>query len=159
MPKCGDLGFLTKAGRPCGQSISETSKGCTFHTSTPAERHDIAMKGALSASLKQTLPEEFEIGDLRTPDDVKAFVRKMLHWVLKKPIERWRAAEARGLLSVFVQIDQAQATQRLADAVLTAQHGGQSLVFLNQYLDGSMEGRRKLPGRVKAVTDASELAS
>lgn len=159
MPKCGDFGHLKKNGAPCGFSIPEGKTICAFHGRTPAERHDLAMKGALSASLKQTLPDEFEIGELQTPDDVKAFVRKMLHWVLKKPIERWRAAEARGLLSVFVQIDQVQATQRLADAVLTAQHGGQSLVFMNQFLESPADGRRKIPARVKVLTDDSELVS
>lgn len=159
MPKCGDFGHLKKNGAPCGFSIPEGKTICAFHGRTPAERHDLAMKGALSASLKQTLPDEFEIGELQTPDDVKAFVRKMLHWVLKKPIERWRAAEARGLLSVFVQIDQVQATQRLADAVLTAQHGGQSLVFMNQFLESPADGRRKIPARGKALTDDAELVS
>jgi hypothetical protein len=159
LAKCGDFGNLTKAGSPCGFSIPEGKTICAYHSRTPAERHDLAMKGALNASLKQTLPDDFEMGALQTADDVKTFVRTMLQWVLKKPIERWRAAEARGLLGLFVQIEQVQATQRLADAVLTSTHGGQSLVFLNQFMEGAPDGRRKIPSRVKTLTDEPELAS
>ncbi len=159
MPKCGEFGHLKKDGTPCGFSIPEGKTICAYHSRTPAERHTLAMKGALNASLKQVLPEDVEIGDLNTAEELKAFIKTMLVWVLKKPIERWRAAEARGWVSLRVQIDQAEATQKLADAVLTAQHGGQSLVFLNQFLEGGPESRRKIPSRVKALTDESELAS
>ncbi len=160
MATCGEKGFRRKDGAPCGQSISPTAAGCKFHLATPAERHDIAMKGALSASLKQALPEELEIGALDTIDDVKRFLRSMVQWVLKRPIDRWRMAEARGLLSLYVQIEQVQATQRLADAVLTSTHGGQSLVFLNQFLEGGADTRRKLPGRIKVLPEnTEELAS
>jgi hypothetical protein len=133
--------------------------GCKFHTSTPEELHDIAMRGALGASLKQVLPEDFELGDLSTIEDMKAFLRKMIPHVLQKPIERWRSAEARGWFGHLVELDRNRVQEKLADAVLTAQHGGQSLVFLNQFLDGSMEGRRKIPARVKALSNESELAS
>jgi hypothetical protein len=91
----------------------------------------------LSASLKQSLPEEFEIGELQSPDEVKALLVRMMRHVLKKPIERWRSVEARGYLSLFVEMGKIEKLDKLADAVLTAQHGGQSLVFLNP-LDGSM---------------------
>ena len=159
MPKCGDFGHLKKDGSPCGFSIPEGKTICAYHSRDTEGRRTLAMKGALNASLKQTLPEDFEIGELQTTEDLKAFIKKMLEWVLKKPIERWRAGEARGLLSLIVQIDQVQATQKLADAVLTAQHGGQSLVFLNQFLDGSPDGRRKIPPRVKVLPPDPELAS
>jgi hypothetical protein len=117
------------------------------------------MRGALNASLKQVLPEDFELGDLSTIEDMKAFLRKMIPHVLQKPIERWRSAEARGWFGHLVELDRNRVQEKLADAVLTAQHGGQSLVFLNQFLDGSMEGRRKIPARVKALSNESELAS
>jgi hypothetical protein len=160
LPKCGEVaGFLTKHGKPCGQSINPESKGCKFHLSTPAERHDIAMKGALNASLKHVLPDDFDIGELVTIEDMKAFLKKMIPHVLKHPIERWRSAEARGWFGHLVELDRNRVQEKLADAVLTAQHGGQSLVFLNQFLDGSLESRRKIPSRVKALTDESELAS
>jgi len=154
LPKCGDFGHLKKDGTACGFVLPEGKTICAYHSRDAEGRRTLAMKGALNASLKQVVPEDFEIGPLQTADDVKAFVRSMLHWVLKKPIERWRAAEARGLLSLFVQIEQVQATQRLADAVLTAQHGGQSLIFLNQFRDGSPDGRRKIP--LKALADDPE---
>ena len=159
MPKCGELGFVAKSGKPCGQSISETSKGCKFHTSTPAERHDIAMKGALSASLKQTLPEEFDVGELSTIEDMKAFLKKMIPYVLKKPIERWRSAEARGWFGHMVELDRNRVQEKLADAVLAAQHGGQSLIFMNQFFEDPPESRRKIPLRVKAIPQESEHAS
>jgi hypothetical protein len=158
LPKCGDFGHLKKDGSPCGFSIPEGRTICAYHSRNADERKALAMKGAASASLKHTLPEDFEIGELQTTEELKAFIRKMLEWVLKKPIERWRAGEARGLLSLIVQIDQVQATQKLADAVLTAQHGGQSLVFLNQFLEGGSESRRKLPSKVKLIPD-QEVAS
>lgn len=163
MATCGDFGHLKKDGTPCGFSIPEGKTICAFHSRDAEGRRALAMKGALSSSLKQTLPADFEIGELTTTDELKAFIKRMLEWVLKKPIERWRAAEARGLLSLVVQIDQVTATQKLADAVLTAQHGGQSLVFLNQFLDGSPDGRRKIPSRVKMLptvpTDSEEMPS
>ena len=159
MPKCGDFGHLTKAGTPCGFSIPEGKTICAYHSRTPAERHDLAMKGALNASLKQVLPDEIDIGELNTPDDLKVFIKKMVVWVLKKPIERWRTAEARGWLSLRNEIDKTEATNRLADAVLTAQHGGQSLIFLQQFLDGTADGRRKLPSRVKVLPSEAEMAS
>lgn len=156
MPICGDRGFLTKSGKPCGQSISEESKGCVFHTSTPEERKAIAMKGAFNASLKNVLPSDFDIGTLETPEDMKAFLKRILPHVLKQPIEKWRSQEARGWFGFLVELDRNRVTEKLADAVLTAQHGGQSLIFLNQFLEGSADGRRKLPPRFTPLPERVE---
>ena len=117
------------------------------------------MKGALNASLKHVLPDDFEIGVLMTTDDMKAFLKKMIPHVLKHPIERWRSAEARGWFGHLVELDRNRVQEKLADAVLAAQHGGQSLVFLNQFLESPVEGRRKIPARVKALTDEAEVVS
>ena len=160
MPKCGDHGFLTKAGKPCGQSISPEARGCVFHLATPEERKAIALKGAFNASLKNVLPEDFEIGTLETPEDMKAFLKRIIPFVLKMPIEKWRSQEARGWFSFLVELDRNRVTEKLADAVLTAQHGGQSLVFLNQFLEGGPDSKRRLPSRrVHVVPADSEGAA
>lgn len=159
MQKCGDFGHVKKDGSPCGFRIPHGKTICAYHSRTPAERRDLAMKGVFNARLKQVLPENFEIGALETTADLKSFIKKMVVHVLKKPIEKWRAAEARGWFALRIEVDKVEANNKLADAVLTAQHGGQSLVFLNQFLEGGAESRRKLPGKVKVIPEDSEVAS
>ncbi len=151
--KCGDFGHLKKDGTPCGFSIPEGQTICAYHSRDHEGRRALAMKGALNASLKQMLPEEFEIGELVTTEDMKAFLKKMIPYVLKKPIEKWRSAEARGWFGHLVELDRNRVQEKLADAVLMAQHGGQSLIFLNQFLEGGTEGRKKLPPRFEPPAD------
>ena len=159
MPKCGDFGHLKKDGQPCGFIIPEGARICAFHSRTPQQRRELALKGSFNASLKAALPDDFEIGELSTPEDMKAFLRKMLPHVLKKPMERWRSAEARGWFGFLVELDRNRVQEKLADAVLAVQHGGQSLILLQQFLDGAADSRRKLPSRVKPVPMESEISS
>ena len=90
---------------------------------------------------------------------MKAFLKKMIPHVLQKPIDRWRSAEARGWFGHLVELDRNRVQEKLADAVLASTHGGQSLIFLNQFLEGAADGRRKLPARVKALPNEAEGAS
>jgi hypothetical protein len=148
---CGQLGFTNDEGDPCGYRIGNkdytAKRPCPHHRKNRTKARVFQMKGAIAAKMRGVLPATFPVPPLSNMNDVKSFTRDLLNWVLKKPIERWRAAEARGLLGLFVSIEQVEATNRLADAVLTAQHGGLSLTYLNQFLETG--GGKPLPSRVR----------
>ena len=72
---------------------------------------------------------------------------------LKRNVDRWRLTEARGFLTLLYQAEDLKARQKLYEAIVSLERGGQAVIFLNQYLEGQTSGRRRIPPKIGPVVE------
>ena len=72
--KCGDRGFVTVDGRPCGQTIGARAKACLWHIRTAEERRALALQGGIASRLRTVavLPPSTPLPVLDSPEGVRA---------------------------------------------------------------------------------------
>jgi hypothetical protein len=74
--KCGDKGFVTATGAPCGQTIGTRAKACIWHSRTAEERSALALRGGIATRMRTvpTLPEETPSPVLDNPEGVRQLI-------------------------------------------------------------------------------------
>jgi len=114
--KCGDKGFVTKAGQPCGQVIASDAPGCIHHTGTPEERHALALTGGLASRMRTipVLPAGTPHPVLENPDGVRSLIADTIQQVRVGALDHRIAA---------VVIAGVTAALKLAELELAAQVG------------------------------------
>lgn len=72
--KCGDFGWKTRDGNPCGMDIGRRAKGCAWHTRTKRQKTALARKGGYASRLlqKPVLPASTPMPQMDDPDAVVA---------------------------------------------------------------------------------------
>jgi hypothetical protein len=72
--KCGDKGFTTANGAPCGQNIGADARGCVWHTADAEGRRALALKGGIASRLRTVvaLPGDTPPPVLDSPAAVRA---------------------------------------------------------------------------------------
>jgi hypothetical protein len=78
--KCGELGFTTAEGTLCGQNIPPGAKGCLWHSRTPQERRELAIKGSFASRRKHppVLPSDTSAPVLDNPAGVRQLIAETI---------------------------------------------------------------------------------
>lgn len=50
--RCGDKGFTSATGAPCGQNIAADAPGCLWHSTDADGRREIALRGGIASRLR-----------------------------------------------------------------------------------------------------------
>lgn len=142
--KCGDRGFLTAAGQPCGQVIGAGAAGCIWHLRSPEGRRLLALKGGMASRMKRALPSTYQMRAFDSEQDIIAFAHELARLALTEDVDPRRVDAARGAASLALSGFTALTQAKLVDALLTIEHGGAAMVLLNQ-IKASAGPKRLLP--------------
>ena len=152
--KCGDRGHLNIEGKPCQQNINPKAAACCWHSRSPKQRSQLAIKGALAAKMHRALPADDPMPILQEGlPGLEAACRYLFGVSLKRNIDRWRLSEARGFLTLLFQAEDLKDRRKLYEAIITLEHGGQAMILVNQFLDGQTGGRRRIPPKLSPVLE------
>jgi hypothetical protein len=155
--KCGDKGFLTADGQPCGQPIAASAKGCVWHSRTPEERSALATKGALASRMRRYLPTAAPAPEFSTTEAIVRWAEQTAHRVLTGTLDPRAASEARQLAALTVSARQAEAQASLVDALMRLESGGAAVALLAQFTNANGK-RTPLPPRPWASLPTSRSA-
>jgi hypothetical protein len=74
--KCGDKGFLTATGQPCGQTIGRSASACLWHSRNAQERRALALKGGIASRMRTIvcLPGDTPSPVLDSPEGVRTLI-------------------------------------------------------------------------------------
>lgn len=151
--KCGEKGWTTKNGTPCGQSISPEMPACIWHDKSPEgikRAKDANSKGAAMSRLKLALPETFPEPDFSSSEKVVEFSQRMAHVVLTQAVDTKRVAEARGMAKLALDGHSTILNARMVDALERLEHGGAALALLER-MQQHTGTSRPLPGRTRVI--------
>lgn len=141
--KCGENGYLTVDGKPCGQNLHPGKPSCLWHGKSDAERSDLARRGAMRAGLRRALPENYEVQEFEHEDSVIAFAREMAQKVLTTNVDPRRIDVGLRAASVALAGFGAKTQRRLVDAIAALEHGGAAMVLLAKLTEGVGSGKRQ----------------
>lgn len=150
--KCGERGFKTVTGEPCGQEIGARAAGCLWHSRTAEERSLLATKGALASRMRRFLPTTTPPPEFGSTAAIVTWAQETAQRVLSGALDPRAASEARQLAALTIQARSADAQERLVDALLKLEHGGAAMLLLSRLTDGG--AGRPLPGRVLSMVPA-----
>jgi hypothetical protein len=156
--KCGELGYVNGAGRPCGQEISSKAKGCIFHDPAKRDRAKAAqIRGAHASRMQRYLPASSAPPEFLSTASIVAWAEQTAQRVLTGALDPRAAGEARQLAALTISARQADAQAALVDALLKLEHGGAAMMLLTRLQDGLSDGKRRpLPSaRVVPMTPPS----
>lgn len=149
--KCGDRGFLTAEGKPCGQNIGATARACLWHLRSPSERSLLASTGSIVSRMNKALPPGYEVPEFNDEAAVIAFSRAMAQTALtKERVDLKRLSEARGWAGIALQAFGVAVQRRLTDALAKIEHGELAVGILAQIRAGDAP-RRPLPWKLPRV--------
>jgi hypothetical protein len=140
--RCGDKGFTTKAGKPCGYPVVAGQTGCPHHDGSGRAKA-FQTKGSIVRQLNR-LPQNIQAGKLSTVEEIRQTYVDLLNAAMtQKNLERSRleiAVKILGGASTLLQVD---ALKELSDIILRAEGQGPALMVL----EGLKTTRlRRLPG-------------
>lgn len=153
--KCGDRGFKTVNGTPCGQTIGARAKACIWHSRTPEERTLMASRASLCKKNRRLLPADFAnaMVPFNSRESVIQFAQDLARRVLTEDVDPRRIDSALRAAGVALNGFAAQTQEKLVDALLRLEHGGAAFALLARLQDGLNEGRRRpLPGRALTIS-------
>ncbi len=154
MKLCGELGFVTKSGAPCGYRIGSGRKACPHHGGDPTEALAFQVKGGIASRARHALPEDFALPDLESSDGLKQALQLHMTLALKKNVERWRVSEFRGALTLRVQIEAVKAQQQTNDMLMRLEHGAMASGMFLRLREGLMTGtKRPVPGKMVSIVE------
>ena len=157
--KCGERGYVTAAGKPCGQNIGATTRACLWHLRSPSERSLLASTGSIVSRMNKALPPGYQVPEFNDEAAVIAFSRAMAQTALtKERVDLKRLSEARGWAGIALQAFGVTVQRRLTDALARLEHGELAVGILAQIRAGDAP-RRPLPWRRPALpAEAQEQA-
>jgi hypothetical protein len=145
---CGDNGHTSKAGRLCGFKIGDNALSCHHHSEDKSREKEICAEAVISRKYRR-LPEDFEIGELRTVEEIQRGYTQVVKSALTD-----RRADLRRLDTIIRALAGANAVLQTAEikslneTVLKAEGHGAALVILERLKVGKT---RRLPGLVPAL--------
>jgi len=145
--KCGDRGFKTAAGTPCGQNIGAGAAGCIWHLQNADGRRLLAIRGNFASRMKRAPPSTYQVPEFDDEAAIIRFARELARLALTEDVDPRRVAEARGAAALALQGFSALTQAKLVDALLTIEHGGPAMILLNQ-LKAADGPKRLLPWKV-----------
>jgi len=149
--KCGDKGFTTVTGHPCGQTIGADTPACIWHSRTPEERTLLASKGGLKTTIKRAFPSDYAVG-FPDREAVVRVVEDLAKRALTDQVDLGRIDTALRAASVALTAFGMATQEKMVDALLRLEHGGTAIVLLERMQASLSTGtRRPLPGRLVRV--------
>jgi phosphomannomutase len=145
---CGINGHTSKAVRPCGFKIGDNALSCHHHSEDKSREKEICAEAVVSRKYKR-LPEDFEIGELRTVEEIQRGYTQVVKSALAD-----RHADLRRLDTIIRALNgaatalQTQTVRELNDTLLRAEGHGPALVILEGLKTSRM---RRLPGVLHAL--------
>lgn len=152
--KCGDRGFVTAAGKPCGQIIGAGAAGCIWHLRSAEGRRLLALKGGMASRMKRALPSTYQVREFDSEESIIAFAHELARLALTEDVDPRRVDAARGAASLALSGFTALTQAKLVDALLTIEHGGAAMALLAQ-LKATDGPRRLLPWKVPTAAPAA----
>jgi hypothetical protein len=147
--KCGELGFLNADGAPCGQNVAAGAKSCLWHDQTPKGRRkaDLERKrGGLVSRGKGALPPGYAVS-FPDREAVVRFVEDLAKRALTDDVELRRIDTALRAASVALTAHGMAIQEKMVEALLKLEHGGNSIILLERMQASLATGtRRPLPG-------------
>ena len=158
---CGDLGHLSRAGRPCGQVIGRDVGGCIHHDpSRPGAAHAVQVKGSIASRMRRAMPSAYEVPAFASPESIIAFAHELARLALTEDVDPRRVAEARSAAALALSGHSTMTQARAVEALLKIEHGETAFALLTRLQDGMSDGRRRpLPGRMAALPASDGDAS
>lgn len=151
--KCGDRGFLTAAGQPCGQTIGARASACLWHSRNAEERRALALRGGIASRMRSALPATTPEPPFDTPESIVAWAQRMARSALVDDVDPRRLAEARGFAQLALSALSTKAQAQLVDALLKLEHGGVAVALLGRLKAGET---RPLPWKAPQAVLAAE---
>jgi hypothetical protein len=136
--KCGALGHKTRDGEPCGQDIRDESKGCIWHNPDVTDEQRLAAArsgGNAVARVHDPLIAGYKLS-FETRQTVRRFAEDMTRAALQGRIT---PKALPGLLAgarLAIESHAQDAQDRLSQALLTLEFGGQAVELLSRLNDG-----------------------
>jgi hypothetical protein len=161
MKLCGEFGYVTKEGKPCGYRMPDTATSCPHHDPAGTARAQAFQRRGGETVQQKRLPKEIAVtASVKTVEELQGTYEAVIQEVCtaKKPDLKRMDVILRAL-SGATAVLQTQAVKELNETVLRAEGHGPALVIL----EGLKAGRTKrLPGvterSVRPKTDAIEVA-
>jgi hypothetical protein len=146
--KCGDHGYVTKDGRPCGYTIGVGEKACPHHREDKTFAKQFQMKGWVGQ--QQRMPsEDMPDHEFQTTQDIRATLASVIREVCKrKSVDLRRMDIVIKTCNAANAVLQTEAIKELNETVLRAEGHGPALVILESLKAGRT---RKLSERAGAV--------
>jgi hypothetical protein len=147
--KCGELGFTNADGQPCGQNVAAGAKSCLWHDESPKgkRRADLERKrGGLVSRGKGALPPGYAVS-FPDREAVVRFVEDLAKRALTDDVELRRIDTALRAASVALTAHGMAIQEKMVEALLKLEHGGNSIILLERMQASLATGtRRPLPG-------------
>lgn len=148
MKLCGDNGHTSKDGRPCGFQIGDNALSCHHHSEDKSREKEICAEAVISRKYKR-LPEDFEIGELRTVEEIqRGYTQVVKSALTDRHVDLRRLDTIIRALAGANAVLQTQAVKELNETVLRAEGHGPALVILEGLKTSRM---RRLPGVLHAL--------
>ncbi len=144
MTTCGEYGFITKTGKPCGYRLADNVQACPHHSGDPERVKAFQRRGGETTQEKR-LPSDIAIpGSVTTISDLQDTYTAVIREVCtaKKPDLRRMDTILKALAGANAVL-QTEKIDELNDVLKRAEGHGPALVIL----EGLKSGRtRRLPG-------------
>jgi len=154
---CGQKGFTTKSGEPCGYKIGEFDDACPHHTADQTRARRFQKKGGYVSNHRQ-LPDWIDTNEFETSRDIKHTLASIAREVASNPkADLKRATVLIQTCNAAAAVLNTEAVKELNETIMRAEGHGPALVIL----EGLKQGRtRRLPGvverKAQKVEDAEE---
>jgi len=136
--KCGDMGFKTVSGAPCGQPLHHGATACLWHSRAPEERSILAGRFGGMNRKSRAVAQDYKVRQFTDRAEVIRFAHDMAELALKR-----RAATL--ALQAFAQ----EMNEKLVNALLQVENGGVAFaLYKNLTSVTTPSHRRPLPPRV-----------
>jgi hypothetical protein len=134
---CGDKGWKTAAGAPCGQDIPEDAPGCIWHNPnlTAQQRSAIAAAGGRTVARHGSLPETYRVS-FKNRNEVIAFAEDIARRAMVENIDPKRITQALRAASLALDAHAQAQQEQLTKALLQLEHGGASVALLARLTEG-----------------------
>jgi len=142
MPTCGDKGFTTKSGKPCGYNIPDGEEACPHHAADTSRARSFQRRGGLMSQRKQ-LPDWIETADFQTTADTKRTIAAVVRELATNEKADLRRCDSiiRACTAVGT-IQQIEKTEELLDVLRTVEGQGKAVIVYNNM---KQSRRRPLP--------------
>ena len=151
--KCGENGFLTRAGAPCGFSIPTGESACHHHRADKTREREILEEARLGLRQKK-LPDGVLIEEWETAADVRLTLSRIAKAALTQSGTNLKVLDvAIRACSAATSAFQVESLKELNEMILRSEGHGPALVIL----EGLKAGRtRRLPGVVERPRQTEE---
>lgn len=140
--RCGDFGFLTKAGKPCGYAIGEGEKCCPHHDEDKSRAKAFQLRGVL-ANQDNRLPDAIEIQEFQSTADLKYTLTQIAKEICtNRKCDMKRMDGLVRVCGAVTSVLQVEKMEELTEVLRTVEGQGKAVIVFN---DMKRARRQALP--------------